>query len=255
MYHCFTENIGETSVTITGPDVNHIRNVLRMHEGEDIYVSDGHGRNVLAAISSVTQDEITADILMENAADTELPVDIVLYQGLPKADKMELIIQKCVELGASRIVPVRTSRCIVKLDDRSAAKKVERWQKIAESAAKQSQRGIIPVISPVLSYSDALQDAQKLDTAVIPYEHSSDSHTLLTLLGGSQVRQNSSIGIFIGPEGGFEESEVIKAAQAGIKPVTLGKRILRTETAGMALIAAIMLSIEAYDEQTDQTES
>ena len=129
MFHCFTENIGEKSVTITGPDVNHIRSVLRMHEGDDIYVSDGHGRNVLATISSISADVITADIIRENAADTELPIGIVLYQGLPKADKMELIIQKAVELGAVRIVPVRMSRCVVKLDDKAAAKKTERWQK------------------------------------------------------------------------------------------------------------------------------
>ena len=243
MFHCFTDNISDTTVTVTGPDVRHIRNVLRMKEGDDFFVSDGNGRNVICCISSLSEEAVIADIISENAGMSELPVDITLYQGLPKADKMELIIQKCVELGVHRIVPVEMSRCIVKLDAKNALKKQERWQKIAESASKQSQRGIIPEVEAVMKYSEALKASERLDMRVVPYELSSDTSALKTLLSGCGGLR--SVGIFIGPEGGFEASEIEEAVSCGVIPVTLGRRILRTETAGMALISGIMLGIEA----------
>jgi len=242
MYHCFTNEIGPSTARVTGDDVNHIKNVLRMKVGDDFYASDGAGRDVLCCISFISGDEVLADILSERT-DSELPVEIVLYQSLPKSDKMELIIQKCVELGISRIVPVESSRCIVKLDDKSAGKKVERWQKLARSASEQSQRGRIAEIGDVISWKAALQDAGALEHVVICYENETASEELKTLLHGAGGLK--SIGIFIGPEGGYSEEEVAQAIEAGIHPITLGHRILRTETAGLALVSALMLNIES----------
>ena len=243
--HVFTENITQTQAIITGADVNHLKNVLRMKIGDELYVSDGNGRDVLCSIVQISDDKIVADILQENARASELPVKIVLYQALPKSDKMEMIIQKCVELGASRIVPVESSRCIVKLDSKSRVKKVERWRKIAESAAKQSQRGIIPEISEVMSFKEAVSDAQSLSKSIFTYEESTTPDGLKTLLEGAESLTYDSIGIFVGPEGGWEASEAETASQSGIESITLGHRILRTETAGMALISALMLNIES----------
>ena len=240
MTHIFCNNIIGEEVIITGDDVNHIRNVLRMRAGEELLVSDGSGHNVTCTITSIDENEVICRIDDHNAEYTELENDIVLYQSLPKGDKMETIIQKCTELGVARIVPVETCRCVVKLDSKNKAKKVERWQKIAESAAEQSRRSVIPVISPVMSYEEAIRDAQKLSESILAYERSDDAELLKHIL----TERRGSLGIFIGPEGGYSEAEVQKAHEAGIKAITLGKRILRTETAGMALIAAIMLNEE-----------
>ena len=204
-----------------------------------------NGFECIATVSMISDDEMIADIIREHAEDVELPCEIVLYQSLPKADKMEYIIQKCVELGAARIVPVETSRCIVKLDEKNKLKKVERWQKIASGAAEQSQRSIIPKIDRVMSWKEALSDAEVLRERVIPYEHKSGAEELKMLLRHAGELKTGSIGIFIGPEGGFTELEIEEASASGVQPITLGHRILRTETAGMALISAIMLEIES----------
>lgn len=245
MIHIFTENFTDTQVRITGENLKHLKNVLRIQPGEDVFVSDGNGRDVIACVCTIGDDEIIADIIREYAGDAELPCEIVLYQALPKADKMEYIIQKCVELGAARIVPVETSRCIVRLDEKNKLKKIERWQKIASGAAEQSQRSRIPEIDHVMSWKEALSDAQKLTERVVPYEHKTGAEELKMLLRRAGELKTDSIGIFIGPEGGFTEQEIDEAAAAGVQPITLGHRILRTETAGMALISAIMLEIES----------
>lgn len=245
MIHIFTDNFTDTQVRITGDDYNHLSNVLRVQTGEDILVSDGHGRDVIAAIAEIKDHEIIADIIRENAVEVELDCRIVLYQALPKSDKMDYIIQKCAELGVYEIVPMETARCIVRLDDKTRQKKVERWRKIAESAAKQSQRSKIPEISSVMSYKEAITDAQKLSRRVVPYEHTDSLEELKSLLKDAREHKMDSVGIFIGPEGGFDEKEVETAASAGIEPISLGHRILRTETAGMALISAIMLELES----------
>jgi len=234
-------------VIITGDDVKHLRNVLRVQQGDDLLVSDGQGRDVIASVAEVEPDHITADIIKERDAAQmpELPMDIVLYQALPKADKMELIIQKCVELGVYRIVPVETSRCVVKLDDKNKIKKLERWQKIAQSASEQSQRSIIPQVGPVMSLREALEDAKKNTRNVIAYEMETGKEGLRELLKACRDSQKESLGIFIGPEGGLTAQEVEDAVAAQIQSVSLGRRILRTETAGMALLAAVMLEIES----------
>lgn len=244
MYHFFvsSDNILSDSIIIVGKDVNHIKNVLRMKAGEKIVVSDGSGFSYCCAISELSDDRIVASILDGQKSDNELPVRIILFQGLPKADKMELIIQKTVELGASDIVPVEMNRCVVKLDDKKKKSKLARWQAISESAAKQSGRLIIPEIHPVVSYSKAMEMAKELDVMLVPYECADSVKKLKDRL--DTVKSGMTVGIFIGPEGGYEVSEIQKAIDAGGEIVSLGKRILRTETAGIAAMSICMFSIE-----------
>ena len=156
--------------------------------------------------------------------------------------QMELIIQKAVELGAYAIVPVETKRCVVKLDEKKAAKKTARWQQIAESAAKQSKRMLIPKIHEVMSFQDALKLAEELDIRLIPYELAKGMKETKKIL--NQIRPGQSVGIFIGPEGGFEENEVSQALEKGAQAITLGRRILRTETAGLAILSVLMFQLE-----------
>lgn len=244
MHHFFVspEQIDEQFVTIRGNDVNHIKNVLRMKAGEELLVSNGLDRDYFCQIETITGEEIKAKILQEDFAGTELPTELYLFQGLPKADKMELIIQKAVELGVKEIIPVATKRCVVKLDDKKEASKLKRWQAISESAAKQSRRMIIPEISPVMTFKEAINRASTFDMGIIPYENFKDMEETRNILKG--VGKAMKIGIFIGPEGGFEESEIQYAMDNGIKPISLGKRILRTETAGLAILSVLMFRIE-----------
>ena len=207
MYQFFIQpdSIKEEEIWIADPqDVNHIRNVLRMKKGEKVSLCcEAKGKEYICSIEEIESDIVKAAIIDINGESRELPVKITLFQGLPKSDKMELIIQKAVELGVAEIVPMATKRAVVKLDAKKAAKKVQRWNEIAKSAAKQSKRGLIPEVKPV-----------------------------------------KSLGIYIGPEGGFPEEEVSLAMKAGAEPVTLGHRILRTETAGMTLLSILMFMLE-----------
>ena len=228
---------------ITGPDVNHISHVLRMKPGEQFYITDGEGQGkYLCALKSVSAEQVICALLKNIADTTELPCEIVLYQGLPKADKMELIIQKAVELGASRIVPVETKRSVVKLDAKKAQAKISRWQGIAEAAAKQSKRDVIPVIGELVSLKEALKEASNYEVSMMPYENAEGMEYTRNLLG--EIRPGQRVAIFIGPEGGFDESEVEAALSMGTKPVTLGRRILRTETAGLAILSMLVYVLE-----------
>ena len=229
-------------IHINGTDVNHIKNVLRMKCGEDVWISDGGDKEYHCQIEELGEDEVLLHILYAQEPEYELPNKIYLFQGLPKADKMELIIQKAVELGAFSIIPVETKRCVVKLDAKKAAKKVVRWQQIAESAAKQSKRMLIPNVHQVLSFKEALKYAESMDIRLIPYELAKGMQETKEILAA--IEQGQSIGIFIGPEGGFEEKEVEAAISEGAKPITLGKRILRTETAGLAILSVLMFQLE-----------
>lgn len=231
-------NVNDKSVTIVGPDVNHIKNVLRMKEGEELDVCTGQdGKVYRCGIAAFEEGQIKCELRFVKEDDVELPVKIYLFQGLPKGDKMELIIQKAVELGVYRIIPVTTKRCVVRLDEAKAAAKVKRWQGIAEAAAKQSRRGVIPEVSPVMSFSQALDLASDKDVRLIPYEFAEGMEETRELIGG--IKKGQSVAIFIGPEGGFEPQEIQAAVDKGIRPVTLGRRILRTETAGMTVLAWI----------------
>lgn len=238
MYQFFVEpsQIMGKRIVIQGSDVNHIKNVLRMRVGEEIAVSNGvDGREYRCGIEEFTADEVICSLRFIKEDGVELPSKIYLFQGLPKADKMELIVQKAVELGAYEIIPVAAKRCVVKLDEKKAAGKRSRWQGIAEAAAKQSKRGIIPQIREVMNMKQAIAFAQQMDVRLIPYELAEDMGHTRELIGA--VRPGQSVAIFIGPEGGFEEIEIQAALQAGIEPITLGRRILRTETAGMTVLA------------------
>lgn len=229
-------------IHIIGTDVNHISNVLRMKQGEEVWISDGGQKEYRCAIEAFSADEVLLHIIYAQEPDYELPSRIYLFQGLPKADKMELIIQKAVELGAYEIIPVETKRCVVKLDGKKAAKKVERWQQIAESAAKQSKRMLVPEVRSVMTFKEALAYAKELDVLLIPYELAKGMKETKELI--RSIEPGKSIGVFIGPEGGFEEQEVADAMEAGAKPITLGHRILRTETAGLAVLSVLMFQLE-----------
>lgn len=244
MYRFFVEEhqIEPTRIHITGSDVNHIRNVLRMKPGEEILVSAQGSLEYRCYIERLEEEEVTAVILYAMESDLELPARIYLFQGLPKGDKMEFIIQKTVELGVHEIIPVASRRCVVKLDEKKAKSKTARWQGIAESAAKQSKRMIVPQIHPVMKFEQALEYAKSLDMVLIPYELAKGMRHTRELFAG--IRPGQSVGIFIGPEGGFEEDEVRQAVEAGAQPVTLGRRILRTETAGMTVLSILMYLME-----------
>lgn len=246
MYQFFIEpdNIKIDEVWITDPqDVNHIRNVLRMKKGEQVSLCcETKGKEYICKIEEMDGNLIRASIVDINGESRELPVKITLFQGLPKSDKMELIIQKAVELGASEIVPMATKRAVVKLDAKKAVKKVQRWNEIAKSAAKQSKRGLIPEVKPVMSFKEAINYGKNMDMLLIPYEDAKGITYSREVV--ENVKNKKSLGIYIGPEGGFPEEEVSFAMEAGAEPITLGHRILRTETAGMALLSILMFMLE-----------
>ena len=232
-------DISRGQVQLFGEDEKHIKTVLRAREGEEITLCDGEGMDYQCRIASLERG-VLLDILSKEVCETEPKTKITLYQGLPKADKMELIIQKCVELGVDRIVAVSTERAIVKLDKKET-KKLERWQKIAEAAAKQSGRGKIPEIcQQVLKFKEAVAEAKALDGAIIPYEKEEKTGIRQFVQGF----QGESVGVFIGPEGGFAEEEIALARENGITPITLGKRILRTETAGMTTTTILLYELD-----------
>ena len=245
MYRFFVEpsQIGEKEIRICGSDVNHIKNVLRMKQGEEILISSGEKLEYTCYIQEMQEEEVTAHIMYVQEAGYELPSRIFLFQGLPKGDKMELIIQKAVELGVHQIVPVASRRSVVKLDKKKEEKKIVRWQAIAESAAKQSKRMYVPQIAGVMSFGEAVQYAGKLDVVLMPYELAKGMKETKEIIRG--IQKGQSVGIFIGPEGGFEEEEVRQAVSlAGARPITLGKRILRTETAGLTVLSILMFELE-----------
>lgn len=226
---------------ITGTDFNHIKNVLRMTVGDTFLVSE-NGISNLCEIECFDNESVVAKIIEENYNDTNLPIKIYLFQGLPKGDKMELIIQKTVELGVEGIIPVEMIRCVVKLDDKKRKSKVSRWQTISESAAKQSKRNTIPEIFDVLTYKQAMEKAKEMDLFLVPYESKNGMEDTKKAL--SQIKNGMSVGILIGPEGGFDEKEVEQAFENGGKVVSLGKRILRTETAAITSVSMCMLYVE-----------
>ena len=245
MQHFFVDasQVSDSTIQIEGSDVNHMKNVLRMRIGEEVTVSDGRGQEYLCEVQNFEEEHVQLKILEVKVSDTELPSKIYLFQGLPKQEKMELIVQKCVELGIYAVVPVSMKRCVVKLDAKKGAKKVERWNGIAASAAKQSGRGIVPEVMPVMPYREALEMAKKLDVVLVPYECAEGMSGTKKLIQG--IKPGQSIGIFIGPEGGFDPEEIEQAKETGGRVVTLGKRILRTETAGLALLSVLMFHLES----------
>ena len=265
------EQIAGDHITVTGDDVNHMKNVLRMKPGERVRISNGTDEDYFCTIESLEEDAVLLHVDSREQSSIELPVQIYLFQGLPKSDKMELIIQKAVELGAYGIVPVSMKRSVVKLDSKKAAAKVKRWNAIAESAAKQSGRMVIPQVLMPVTFAQAVEQASDMDCKLLPYENEEGMDGVRRILGelAEQVKKRSRerqcsqeqqaassesgvlsaekpfrIGILIGPEGGFEPAEVELAVKDGWQRISLGRRILRTETAGMALLSVLVYLLE-----------
>ena len=245
MHHFFVEPeaIEDKKIYIRGKDVNHIKNVLRMSPGDEISVTASDSvKEYRCRILNILPDVVECDLEFIKEEGNELPSKIYLFQGLPKSDKMETIIQKCVELGVYEIIPVEMKRSVMKIDEKKAASKTARYQAISEAAAKQSKRSIIPGVSLPMSVKKALEYAKDLDVKLLPYELSQGFDKTREIL--NNINPGDSIGIFIGPEGGFDVKEVEEAKEAGFIPLTLGKRILRTETAGMVVISWLNFLME-----------
>lgn len=235
-------------IIITGTDVKHITNVLRASKGDALVLCDGAGTDYDAVIENISRDSIETVVTDAKPSIEEPPIGVTLFQGIPKADKMEYIIQKCVELGIRMIVPVITARTVVRFGSaRDAAAKTDRWNRIALEAAKQCGRGIIPKVSDPVRMDEALQLAGNHSLKLLPYEECREGSLREVLrkyhTAGETETHDSRIAVFIGPEGGFDSSEAEKAMDSGFIPVTLGPRILRTETAGVAVTAMIMYEL------------
>lgn len=231
----FTDQINETSAEITGEDARHIAFALRMKTGEALTVCDGAGQDYQCEIETIAPERVTLAVRSVAPSAGEPRVAITLYQALPKGDKLEMIIQKAVELGVSRIVPVLTHRCVSRPDERSMAKKLERYNKISLEAAKQCGRGRIPDVAPLLNFKAALAQ-MRTDTLAILFYENADAPLREVLT----ARLADRVSIFVGSEGGFEPSEATLAAESGLVALSLGTRILRCETAPLAALAAIL---------------
>lgn len=240
------DQIGTEYITITGEDVKHIKNVLRMKEGEEVRISDGAGGDFFCTIEKVTSEEVLAKILPKEAGNTELPNRIFLFQAVPKGERMEYVIQKAVELGVYEIIPVEMKYCVVRLDDKKKEKKRERWQAIAKSAAKQAKRSRIPAIHPVMSYDKAVEYAKNCQLCLVPYENERGMKGTREVL--KKIEPGMDISVMIGPEGGFSEEE-IEMVREEMEVLSLGKRILRTDTAAITVMSMLMLEIEMKEEE------
>lgn len=232
------ENIIGDNIRII-EDASHITKVLRKSPGDKIIVFDGSGYEYTASLSVVNSKECLAKVIKKEFSACEPDIKVSLFQGLPKSDKMDLIVQKSVELGVYEITPVISERCVSKLNEKNSEVKIRRWNKISVEAAKQCGRGICPRVTSPLSFSDAVSKMKELSLAVMPYEvlgHEGE-HGLKELL---KKWDGKSIGILIGPEGGFSDFEAEFAKERGIYQVGLGRRILRTETVGSSLISIVM---------------
>ena len=255
---------------IRGTDVNHIANVLRMRQGEQILLSTGVKEDpveYLCEIDGIRPDEVRARILDLQKNARELPLDLYLFQALPKGDRFETVIEKGVELGVHEIIPVMSARCIVKLDEKRAEKKTARWNALSLSAAKQSKRSFVPVVEKPVSWQGALDAARSMDLVLAAYENAQGmGHTRNVIAGvirrklrgegsdrpgpknseqtSAALRPAGKIGIFIGPEGGFEDREIEQLQELGAEVITLGHRILRTDTAGICVLSMLMLHLE-----------
>ena len=247
MYRFFVEpsQVEETVIRICGSDVNHIKNVLRMKTGEEILISTGETMEYTCYIEEFLEDEVTAHIMYAQEAGYELSSKIYLFQGLPKSDKMEWIIQKAVELGVHQVIPVATKRAVVRLEGKKEVNKQRRWQAISESAAKQSKRMQIPTVHMPVTFQQALAMIAESDVRLMPYENAEGMEGTRKIL--ESIEPGESIAVLIGPEGGIDEAEVEMAMKAKVEPITLGKRILRTETAGMTVLSILVYLLEGRE--------
>lgn len=235
-FYISKEDINENIAEITGEEAVHISRVLRMKKGDEVTLCDGEGMFYEAVLKDFSDKRVTAEVVSLRKAETEPSVKVTIFQGVPKNPKLETIVQKATEIGVVRIVPMDTIRAVAKLDK---AAKVDRLRKIAREAAKQSKRGVIPEVTDSMSFKEAVKMAAQADLAIIPYEEERE----VSLKCALQGKKPQSVSIMIGPEGGFEKEEIALAKEAGIISVTLGKRILRTETAPLAVSAAVLYEL------------
>jgi 16S rRNA (uracil1498-N3)-methyltransferase len=238
MRRFFCDNITTTTATITGDDAHHISRVLRMKAGDALSLCDGAGNEYDAVITSVSPEAVVCQINEQHTSEAESPVKVTLFQCLPKTGKMELIVQKCTELGVFAVVPVFSARCVVQ-PGKDYDKKRERYNRVALEAAKQSRRAMVPQVLPLIELKKI--DVKSFDLFLIAYE---DENTVSLKQALRAASAPQTIALLIGPEGGLEESEVSQLVAAGAKSVSLGKRILRTETAGMAMLAQTLYEVE-----------
>lgn len=236
----FEQNIGETMV-LSQENAHHVARVMRSRVGDSLTICDGGGTDYQCTIREICGETVVCTVESAQPNEAELPVEVVVFAGLSKGDRFELMLQKCVELGATAIVPFTSQNCVVKLDGKEAAKKVERYQKIARDGAKQSGRGIIPQVCDILTFGQACRAAAQLDLPLFLYEGEREHSLAANLAGGVGAK---SIAIVSGPEGGFTPQEARQAVEAGLLVTTLGKRILRCETAPMAALAGIAVILE-----------
>ena len=236
---------GSGTITIFGEDVNHIKNVLRCIEGEHIEVCEKSDtpKKYICEISSLNSAEITCNIIEKLEKNNEAPIKLHIFQGLPKAEKMELIIQKCTELGAYEFVPVDMKRCVVKLNGKDESKKIARWQKIAEVASKQCGRDIIPRVANKISIKELITLIQDYDMIIVAYENEHTKFLKEVLRNQKTKNKIMNIALIIGPEGGIDISEIELLEKANVNIVSLGNRILRTETAPIVLSSIIMYEL------------
>lgn len=240
-----SNQINNNKIEILNDDVNHIKNVLRLENGEKIKICDSDNlKNYICGIESITNKNVICNILEEVTGKAEGNVELHIFQGLPKADKMELIIQKGTELGVSEFIPVSFKRSIVKFSGKDEIKKIERWQKIAEVAAKQSGRDLIPKVKNVISIKDICNEVKNYDLVLLAYELEEKNYIKNELFKIKKENANYKIAIIIGPEGGIEENEARILESAGAKIISLGKRILRTETVALQVSSIIMYELE-----------
>ena len=242
-----SSQIKDNKIVILGQDVNHIKNVLRKTIGNNIEICNkDNSQNYLAEITSINKEKIECKTIKIIENNTESNIDITIFQGLPKSDKMELIIQKSVELGATRIVPVSMKRCVVKLSEKDEQKKIVRWQKIAEVASKQCGRSVIPKIGNVVKVKDICDLILEYDVIFVAYENEEENKLKSELKKiKTCLNEKTKIAIVIGPEGGLEFDEVQSLKKNGAKVITLGKRILRTETVALNMISIINYELES----------
>lgn len=234
------ENIQDNKITIIGEDVKHIKNVLRLIEGDIVSLCDKQGTDYVAEICDLSKEKIICNILETKISDTEPPIEVILYQGLPKSTKMDLIVQKSTELGVAKIIPVITDRTVVKIQDRKKEeKKLDRWNKITEEAAKQSKRSIIPEVYQILTFEEMLETLNSDELIIVPYEN----EEVVGIKGVLKDKSYKKVKIIIGPEGGFEDKEIESLKAIGANIVSLGPRILRTETAGFITSAIVLYEL------------
>ena len=232
----------EINPTLSGEEFKHAINVLRIKEGDEILVCDNSGYEYVCKVIKISKNELSFSVISKDVCSTETKNNVTLVCGYLKGDKTELVVQKAVELGVTAIIPVQMSRSIVKIEEKKKGAKTERWQAIAESAGKQSKRSVIPKVYDVMSFDKALEFASETDLFLLPYENKNGMVDTKNAL--NKIKKGDKISVLVGPEGGFSDSEIDKALSNGANVISLGKRILRTETASILSVGMLMLHAE-----------